>query len=41
MSYRKVTYAEQIWYIIRFWLRQKFKRKEKSHEDHSSERPAR
>lgn len=26
MAYRKVTYAEQIWYIIRFTFRQRFKR---------------
>ena len=23
MSYRKVTYLEQCWYILRFWLREK------------------
>ena len=38
MSYRKVTYIEQCWYIFKFWLKEKFKRKEKPHENHSSER---
>ena len=25
MSYRKVGYLEQCWYIIRYWLREKFR----------------
>lgn len=29
MPYRKVTYREQIWYIIRFKLRELFHRKKK------------
>ena len=26
MSYRKVTYLEQCWYILRFWLREKIRK---------------
>lgn len=26
MSYRKVGYLERCWYIIRYWLREKFRR---------------
>lgn len=29
MPYRKVTYREQLWYIIRFKLRELFHRKKK------------
>lgn len=29
MPYRKVTYREQVWYIIRFKLRELFHRKKK------------
>ena len=27
MSYRKVDALEQCWYIIRYWLREKFRRR--------------
>lgn len=26
MSYRKVTYLEQCWYILRFWLLEKIRK---------------
>ena len=26
MSYRKVTYLEQCWYILRFWLGEKIRK---------------
>ena len=29
MSYRKVSYAEQIWYIIRYKLRQLLRKEDK------------
>lgn len=28
MGYRKVTWIEQCWYIIKFWFKDKFKRKD-------------
>ena len=34
MSYRKVGYLEQCWYIIRYWFRHKILRKDNHHEDH-------
>nr|DAL82321.1 MAG TPA: hypothetical protein [Caudoviricetes sp.] len=34
MSYRKVGYLEQCWYIFRYWFRHKILRKDKKHEDH-------
>ena len=27
MSYRKVSYAEQCWYIVKFWLRDLFRKR--------------
>lgn len=39
MGYRKVTYLEQCWYILRFWLREKI-RKEDPHAE-KTEAPVR
>lgn len=37
MGYRKVTYVEQCWYIVKYWLKTIFSRKEKDNENHPSE----
>ena len=37
MAYRKVGYLEQCWYIIRYWLRDLFRRKKRSRAEETEE----